>query len=133
MKTENMETETTNVGIDGGNAIEGGNVPWDANAIEIKLKQCPHESLCQLEEGMMMLCHECTEHHGVNVWIYDPHAVIVNKHLEWLWSRNPLSTYRNLRHLENLMLYIQSHIHHPKNTWGQGGLNYWDWTGQGAE
>jgi len=123
--------------------IIGGNENARKIEVIIDLKQCPHNSIESLEEGFMLLCHDCSEHytnnalrfngimeHTVSVWINDDgHAHTAHEYLSYCMNQDNL----NLRHLENLMLYIQSHLHHPNNEWGQGGLNYWDWTGQGAE
>ena len=134
MSNSNMEIETTNAGIDGGNAIE-------SNYERRPLKECPHFTIECIEAGTVEHCQECTNdadqwisHNTIiedDIWI-ESAPDNINEYLSYCLRQagsyceccNDWHFKGNTIHLENLMLYIQSHIHHPKNEWGNHGPNY---------
>ena len=113
--------------------------------VYIDLKQCPHNTIETLEEGFMLLCNECSEHYtenalrfnGINnrvrVWINDDgHAHTAHEYLSYCMNQsseyceccNDWHFTGDTIHLEAVMQYIQSHLHHPNNEWGNHGPNY---------
>ena len=128
MKNNNIEIETTNAGIDGGNAIEE-----DDYEPVISLRECPHldiNEVCQEDgdsNGYESWCQEC------EAWVEnDAHIRTVRAYLRHQLIKSSDSCnccedvhfHADTTHLENIVEYIQSHLHHQDNTWGQDGLHY---------
>ena len=121
MKNMNEINGNMNEGVEGGNAIEED----DDYEPVIQLIECPHldinEVCCEEQyNGYEYWCQEC------EAWVENnAHIRAVRDYLryeiervsEWCEVWKEFHFTEDTTHLENIVKYIQTHIHHPKLTY----------------
>ena len=136
MKNMNEINGNMNEGVEGGNAIEED----DDYEPVIQLIECPHLGIIEVCCGGGLDPIEWEEYNGYELWCQECEAWVENSaHIraiseylryelervsDWCKRQKVLHFHADTTHLENIVEYIQSHIHHPNNEWGNDGLHY---------